>query len=335
MNSSANRNFPNPVDCILPCNESTASLSTSTLPTSVNINQHGTDITTKDQYIVVPELDQTSKLSSSAIYNNVTKRRKKKEVFKSPDSSSTSLVQEPDMESAENEENFIINIPTSKSFASLTDESPPEELISGKLCYKINFHNSCPDMGIESSNDTTFLKEKIAHLETKLERTEKVVIKYLEENDCLRKDLVALEVKIQQLQKIYSSPEMLSTAIKGTRQSRAVCSQPHLLQFVTPKLPRHSEQPSGSIYKAHSLKNKEDRNLSKEHPAGSPQLNSTRYDGNKMAPDASSSSATLEHSSTSGNHKWKVLLLADETGRGLRVRLQSLLGPNYSVISFV
>ncbi|KAJ2943196.1 hypothetical protein O0L34_g18907 [Tuta absoluta] len=330
MNSSANRNFPNPVDCIVPCNESTASLSTSTLPTSVIINQHGTDITTKDQYIVVPELDQTSKLSSSAIYNNVTKRRKEKEVFKSPDSSSTSLVQEPDMQSAENEENFIINIPTSNSFASLTDASPPEELISGKLCYKINFHNSCPDMGIESRNDTTFLKEKIAHLETKLERTEKVVIKYLEENDCLRKDLVALEVKIQQLQKIYSSPEMLSTAIKGTRQSRAVCSQPHLLQFVTPKLPRHSEQPSGSIYKAHSLKNKEDRNLSKEHPAGSPQLNSTRYDGDKKAPDASSSSATLEHSSTSGNHKRKVLLLADETGRGLRVRLQSLLGPNYS-----
>lgn len=201
-------------------------------------------------------------------------------------------------------EKFQINVSTENSFQSLTDEEVLDDTLS-KSTYQLN--RSCPVVISNDSYDLKKLNEKMEHLQNKLGSAEEEIENLLSENFALQKKIAEQDKKIERLTRVCRSP------CKGNGKRRNSLN-PNVTIF-SPTMPSATgfieKLPKPPVRKTLTLQN-EKENCNKARDV------EQSYTNNKI---------------NNNTCKRRVLLLADETGRGLRNILQKRLGEAYQVTS--
>lgn len=99
-----------------------------------------------------------------------------------------------------NRNQYRINIPTSNSFESLTEEES-----ENSPNFRNQLNRSCPDLGYTNYDRVEELEQKINNLEEKLQSADNEIDNLLMENNVLRKTILEQKKKIDQLSIICNS----------------------------------------------------------------------------------------------------------------------------------
>lgn len=207
---------------------------------------------------------------------------------------------------------YLINVSTDNSFQSLSDDDVLDDVgdtINTSAC---QLNMSCPVGGANDSNDLTEMNEKVELLQYKLGSAEAEIDNLLAENFQLQKKIAEQELKIEKLTRICKTP------IGGNRKR-------------TKNISKSLNVTDASLIQ--SLNTSQDLGVPAEpEPIQIP--DSGRIDLQKEG-DTHNMWHAVEQSHSANNNTWKhrVLILADETGRGLRNILQKRLGQEYHVTS--
>lgn len=198
----------------------------------------------------------------------------------------------------------IINVSTENTFQSLSDEEVFDD-IDNMSTYQLN--RSCPVGKLNDSHDLEVLYERMELLQNKLGSAEEEIDNLLSENFSLQKRITEQEKKIERLSKICRSPCNITSKRRSSINLNSTNSTP-ITKTMSKKVINTSQNLSFSA----DTKTLKKRKIP-EKEEDSADRSRTKYDKNSV--------------------KHRVLLLADETGRGLRNILQKRLGDEYQVTS--
>lgn len=211
---------------------------------------------------------------------------------------------------------IVINVQTENTFQSLSEEEILN--ISSVPSEEDKLNRSCPERTINTYYDIEEKNMMINNLENKLGSAEEEIDNLLLENSTLKKIITDYEQKIRCLNDICKGP---STSAKknNNRLSKTAtltstpkpCMKP--LHNILPNAPDNPIRMNTIL----NTQNTPTTQSSKEEVNGNKQQQSLEAKTGK----------------TSARHN--VLLLADETGRHLRERLQRILGNDYQVTAVI
>lgn len=215
---------------------------------------------------------------------------------------------------------FVINVSTENSFQSLSDEeilssSPMRSAEESKL------NRSCPERTLNTKYEIEEKNKIINSLENKLGSAEQEIDNLLLENSSLKKIIIEYEQKIRCLNEICKSPSATAKKNKNRLSNTAALTS-------TPKhfvKPIHDILPNapGNPHRAKAILNHtNDIENTLITPPGREQNDNTHQQSPRTK--------IVENSA-----RHKILLLADETGRQLRGRLQTILGDNYHITAII
>lgn len=212
-----------------------------------------------------------------------------------------------------------INICTENSFQTLSDE---EVLSSSSInLEESNLNRSCPERKLNTKYDVEEKNKIISTLENKLGSAEQEIDNLLLENSALKKIIMKYEQKVRCLDEICKSP---STSTKKNKnrlsKSAALTSTPKpCVKPINDEGLNALESPPRTEI---TLNNDKDIENTPKIP------NCMEYNG---AIQQKPHRTQIIEDSTRHN----ILLLADETGRHLRGRLQRILGNKYHVTATI
>lgn len=224
------------------------------------------------------------------------------------------------------------NIPIENSFESLSVDDDEEE-DENSLLRRGNMSRSCPDLQCNIYAKVEEMEKKINHLQEKLARADNEVVNLLSENYTLKEMIANNERTINQLKNLCK-PTPLKSMKKNKRKSmnevKSTLSNETKLENQS-FCDLHVEQEESYI--AYDHKSTSENRLRQLAPS---------QDGNiaSVSTETNTPKVTnFENLNINKNHQelrpHRVLLLADENGRGLASVLQKLLGSNFNVNSFI
>lgn len=201
---------------------------------------------------------------------------------------------------------IIINVSTENSFQSLSDEEVLDD-IENMSTHQLN--RSCPVGKLNDSHDFDVLNERMELLQNKLGSAEEEIENLLSENFSLQKRITEQEKKIERLTRICRSPCNITSKRRSSINLNSTNSTP-ITTTMSKKVINTTQDLSFSV-DSKTLKTR--KKPEKEDDDDGADRCRTKNDNNLV--------------------KHRVLLLADETGRGLRNILQKRLGDEYQVTS--
>lgn len=200
---------------------------------------------------------------------------------------------------------YNINVSTENSFQSLSDDD--EQNNSNSTDYvNSNLNRSYNSIRLSTSDEVKEMKEKTANLHVKLEIAENEIDNLMSENYALKKKIESYERKIQCLTKICKSP------------SKNHSKKPKKKHFHNTFAFHESN--------IDDTNSKLDQSYESNEAIFQPIITHNKSETVTKCFNKSCRPATTKH---------QVLLLADETGRGLRNILETFLGSEYSVVSIL
>lgn len=204
--------------------------------------------------------------------------------------------------------NYVVNVPTENSFASLnsdTDDEIPEVDEGFSLLQKTTLNRSCPDLSRADSDNIKEMKMKLDNLMDKLETTNKMYNDLLLENGSLHKRITEYEQKIDKLTRICKLAPKQKPSKKERKSINTVDYNIHETNLK--ELSFKQSEPEPELNEEIEMINETQEN----------ELEIVNY--NKKMPIAG---------------KKKIIILADQMGRKIRQTLQTLVGSQFDVHCF-
>lgn len=208
---------------------------------------------------------------------------------------------------------FAINICTENSFQTLSDE---EILSSSSITLEeSNLNRSCPERKLSTKYDVEEKNKIINSLENKLGSAEQEIDNLLLENSSLKKIIMEYEQKVRCLDQLCKSPSTSTKKSKNRlRKTATLTSTPK------PCIKPINDEVLNALESPPRTKITHDKDIEKISKIP----NCMEYNGTIQQKPYRTQ---IMEDSTRHN----ILLLADETGRHLRGRLQRILGNKYHV----
>lgn len=262
-------------------------------------------------------------------------------------------------------ETHVINISTNNTFGMLSEDEEEDVLDQQLLCTDCTLHKSCPDLTSYNLENSEEVKSMVNKLETDLASAHREIESLLSEKYTLSKQITGYRAKIQQLTlicKATSSPSdnnNLSRNTSSSFNSTLDTNQKMIKKIKKPIIAHQLHKnktflsPSAGKHKPEEAQHKKyyssETELSKKSP--SEDATSSYKEVEKILTtevvkntnkNLDGKSQTVIHTSsnvimtnTKLQARSKVIILADQQGKGTRQMLQELLGSQYEVFSFL
>lgn len=178
-------------------------------------------------------------------------------------------------------------------------------------------NRSCPEKRLNTSIDIKIIKEEVTKLTNKLEIADNEIENLVSENYKLREKINQYEKKILHLTQICRTPSKTIPVKDRKRLNRTIptrtsCKSPNLQDTNKAEITLAAEEiiPDGTNSEQDHYNNNAEETVSRRAKA-------------------------IPNDTINCSHKHRVLLLADETGRGMRDNLEKRLGSEYIVTSIL